>query len=100
MGRPKAALEARHIDLFSRYFHALAEAPGPVLIHCAGGKDRTGILAALTHHIAGVMRQDIVEDYLHTNRPETFERAAKEARPQGCRRVPCRVYGVYQMGDV
>jgi protein-tyrosine phosphatase len=27
---------------------------GPVLIHCAAGKDRTGVLAALTHHIAGV----------------------------------------------
>ena len=45
-----APFDGRHIDLFARYFQALAEAEGPVLIHCAAGKDRTGILAALTHH--------------------------------------------------
>ena len=66
----------RHIDLFSRYFRALAEADGPVLIHCAAGKDRTGILAALTHHLAGVHRDDITEDYLLTNDPARFERRA------------------------
>jgi protein-tyrosine phosphatase len=60
----------RHVDLFSRYFRALAEAEGPVLIHCAAGKDRTGVLAALTHHLVGVHQDDIVEDYLLTNNPE------------------------------
>jgi protein tyrosine/serine phosphatase len=60
----------RHIDLFSRYFRALAEADGPVLIHCAAGKDRTGVLAALTHHLAGVHPDDILADYLLTNNPE------------------------------
>lgn len=59
--------EDRHIDLFSRYFHALAAAPGPVLVHCAAGKDRTGMLCALTHHIAGVSDDDIYADYLLTN---------------------------------
>ena len=66
----EAPFTSRHIDLFSRYFRALAEADGPVLIHCAAGKDRTGVLAALTHHIAGVHQDDIVEDYLLTNNPE------------------------------
>ena len=56
-----------HLDLFSRYFRALGEADGPVLIHCAAGKDRTGLLAALTHHLLGVHRDDMVEDYLLTN---------------------------------
>lgn len=60
--------EPRHLDLFSRYFHALAEADGAVVIHCAAGKDRTGILAALTHHVAGVSDADLMEDYLLTNR--------------------------------
>ncbi len=59
--------EPAHIDLFSRYFRALAEADGPVLIHCAAGKDRTGLLAALTHHLLGVHRDDMVADYLLTN---------------------------------
>jgi protein tyrosine/serine phosphatase len=63
----KAASDPRHIDLFSRFFRALAASDGAVLIHCAAGKDRTGILAALTHHLLGVHHDDIVEDYLLTN---------------------------------
>jgi protein-tyrosine phosphatase len=66
----EAPFAARHVDLFARYFQVLAEAEGPVLIHCAAGKDRTGVLAALTHHLAGVHQDDIVEDYLLTNNPE------------------------------
>ena len=64
----------RHVDLYARYFRALADADGPVLIHCAAGKDRTGILAALTHHMAGVSDDDIVHDFLLTNDPGRFER--------------------------
>lgn len=60
----------RHIDLYSRYFRALPALDGPVLIHCAAGKDRTGILAALTHHVAGVADEDILQDFLLTNNPE------------------------------
>ena len=66
----KAPFAERHLDLFRRWFHALAETEGPVLVHCAAGKDRTGILCALTHHLAGVQDDDIVEDYLLTNDPE------------------------------
>lgn len=64
----------RHIDLFRRFFLALAEAKGPALIHCAAGKDRTGVLAALTHHIAGVGDDDVIDDYLLTNDPGRFDR--------------------------
>jgi protein tyrosine/serine phosphatase len=64
----------RHVDLYSRYFHALSETDGAVLIHCAAGKDRTGILAALTHHMAGVSDEDIFADFLLTNDPLRFER--------------------------
>ncbi|MEO8114610.1 MAG: tyrosine-protein phosphatase [Phenylobacterium sp.] len=59
----------RHVELFSRYFRALAESEGPVLVHCAAGKDRTGVICALTHHLAGVHEDDIVADYLLTNDP-------------------------------
>jgi len=62
-----APFEARHIDLFRRYFTALERTEGPILIHCAAGKDRTGLLAALTHHLAGVHPDDILADYLKTN---------------------------------
>ena len=59
--------EPRLIDLYTRYFAALAETDGAVLVHCAAGKDRTGLLVALTHHLAGVHRDDLVEDFLLTN---------------------------------
>lgn len=68
--------EPSHLELFARYFRALAEADGPVLIHCAAGKDRTGLLAALTHHLTGVHHDDMVADYLLTNTAVDLERRA------------------------
>ena len=65
-----APFQQRHIDLYSRYFRALAETQGPLLVHCAAGKDRTGIICALTHHVAGVHEDDIQADYLLTNDPD------------------------------
>ncbi len=69
-----APFDGRHLDLFSRYFDALGQDEGPILIHCTAGKDRTGLLAALTHHVAGVHRDDIFADYLLTNTVASFER--------------------------
>ncbi|QUD86721.1 tyrosine-protein phosphatase [Phenylobacterium montanum] len=68
-----APFEPRHVDLYARYFQALGEADGAVLIHCAAGKDRTGLLAALTHHLTGVSREDLIADYLLTNVAISFE---------------------------
>ncbi|WP_419930109.1 tyrosine-protein phosphatase [Candidatus Poriferisocius sp.] len=39
----------------------------PVLFHCAGGKDRTGVATAVILSILGVDRDQIVEDYMLTN---------------------------------
>ena len=66
----RAPYEPRHVDLFRRYFRALAKTDGGLLVHCAAGKDRTGMICALTHHIAGVHRDDILADYLLTNDAE------------------------------
>jgi protein-tyrosine phosphatase len=65
-----APFQQRHIDLYTRYFRALAESEGAILVHCAAGKDRTGIICALTHHVAGVHEDDVQADYLLTNDPE------------------------------
>lgn len=80
MMRTYAALpfETAHLDLFARYFRALAEAEGPVLIHCAAGKDRTGLLAALTHHLLGVHDDDRIADYLLTNTAVDLEGRAPD----------------------
>jgi protein-tyrosine phosphatase len=72
--------QKRHIDLYQRYFQALAATEGSVLVHCAAGKDRTGILCALTHHVAGVHDDDIVADYLLTNDPVRLENRLPQMR--------------------
>ncbi|HYE47591.1 MAG TPA: tyrosine-protein phosphatase [Caulobacter sp.] len=66
--------DPRHLDTYSRWFARLGETEGATLVHCAAGKDRTGILCALTHHIAGVHPDDIMADYLLTNDEERFAR--------------------------
>ncbi len=62
----------RLVDLYTRYFETLAATDGAVVVHCAAGKDRTGLIVALTHELAGVHRDDIVADYLLTNDSERF----------------------------
>jgi protein-tyrosine phosphatase len=62
-----APFAPRHTHLFSRYFDTLAEVDGPIVVHCRAGKDRTGMIVALTHVLAGVHRDDMLEDFLATN---------------------------------
>jgi protein-tyrosine phosphatase len=43
---------------------AVARAPeGGVVVHCVGGKDRTGLLTAFLLHLAGVGAEEIGADY-------------------------------------
>ncbi len=44
-------------------FETIATASGPVLFHCAVGKDRTGVAAALLLELASVPDEHIVADY-------------------------------------
>lgn len=53
--------------MFPRALRAVAESEGAVLIHCTGGKDRTGILIALIQHILGFDREAISSEYMRTN---------------------------------
>jgi protein tyrosine/serine phosphatase len=39
-------------------------APGCVVFHCVGGKDRTGLLALVLLTVAGATPEEIIEDYL------------------------------------
>lgn len=42
------------------------QAPGATLIHCAAGKDRTGVSIALLLRLSGVDRDDVMADYMLT----------------------------------
>ncbi|MGV9264928.1 tyrosine-protein phosphatase [Kitasatospora sp. NPDC003701] len=43
-----------------------AARPGGVLLHCAAGKDRTGLLTALLLDVLGIPTEEIVADYART----------------------------------
>ena len=55
----------RYRQRFGEALTAIASADGDacVLFHCMGGKDRTGLIAALVLSVAGVDREAIVSDY-------------------------------------
>jgi len=56
-----------YVALYHDYFARLSSVDGAVLIHCHAGKDRTGVLCALTLCLLGVGREAIFADYLATN---------------------------------
>jgi protein-tyrosine phosphatase len=63
----------------------------PALFHCAAGKDRTGVLAALVLDIVGVERAAIVDDYVATNERMAQIKAKLSALP---------TYGDSARGDI
>ena len=73
---------------------AVANAPeGGVVIHCAGGKDRTGLLTALLLHIAGVGTDEIAQDYalsekrLRTRHEEWLAQAKSDEERERVKRM-------------
>jgi protein tyrosine/serine phosphatase len=57
----------RRPELFAAAVKAIAdERDGAVVVHCHGGKDRTGMIVALALSVAGVPEEEIVADYFRT----------------------------------
>ena len=75
-----APFKEQHIETFSAWFKALvALSEGEAaVVNCAAGKDRTGILCALTHHVLGVDRDAIFADYELTNTAANVEERLPE----------------------
>lgn len=56
-------------------FTAIAHAPASVLVHCAAGRDRTGMVTAMLLRLTGVRTDAIVDDYA-----SAFREASRRAR--------------------
>lgn len=61
------AAAPRHIALYREWFAALLQEEGAAVIHCAAGKDRTGLGCALTLIALGVPEEAVYADYEFTN---------------------------------
>lgn len=53
--------------VFGDVFRELIQRGPKLVVHCAAGKDRTGVVVALFLDLLGVKRDDIFADYLLTN---------------------------------
>jgi len=84
--RPKTAAGMREsmLDLYRAlptwmaprirgFFECIANEQLPLVIHCAAGKDRTGVAVAVLLSALGVDEDTILEDYLLTNTVTNFE---------------------------
>lgn len=67
------AFEARHIALYRAWFEGLLKEDGAGVIHCAAGKDRTGLGCALTLLALGVDEDAVFADYEFTNQAVDIE---------------------------
>lgn len=70
------------LDMFSRYFAALATREGASLVHCFAGKDRTGVAASLLLHVLGVSRDDVLGEFLRTNDAPTTHILERQSLPR------------------
>jgi protein-tyrosine phosphatase len=73
---------------FGDALSAIADAHGPTVIHCMGGKDRTGLVTALVLRLAGVSLEEIGRDYALSgpNLAVTLDAWLAEAPTEGDRR--------------
>lgn len=58
---------ATHGDEVRAIVRSVSAACEPVLVHCANGKDRVGVVCASVQKLDGVAHERVVEDYLATN---------------------------------
>lgn len=77
-----APYKAHHVELFSGWFDQVAGLEGDTaaVVNCAAGKDRTGIICALTKHALGVSVPDILVDYEMTNLAVDIEARLPDAQ--------------------
>ncbi|WP_300544340.1 tyrosine-protein phosphatase [Maricaulis sp.] len=94
-------MEEGNKQVYREGYRALAsgEADSGFLVHCAAGKDRTGIFCALILDELGVDRDTVVEDYLLTNSAVDFDsiipRIQERSREQYGQAMPAEMMQVF-----
>ena len=87
------ALLGRFQGEFARAVVAIAESDEPVVVHCAGGRDRTGLTVALVLSAAGVAPEAIAADHAESDaswaphNEDWFARAPDERERARRRRI-------------
>ena len=92
---PAEKTKAVYLDFLERFgpnfaaaIRAIADAPpGGVVVHCQGGKDRTGLVVALLLSLAGVSREEIAADYALSERNLVDRQSQWEAERRDRRRA-------------
>lgn len=72
-----------HLSSVRRIFDTLLETKPdePILFHCRGGKDRTGMVSALILEGLGVTRDEIHDDFMASNPVGNDDRMAEQVAP-------------------
>jgi protein-tyrosine phosphatase len=89
-------LSARYVDMLHEGRHAIAETLGliadpachPLVFHCAAGKDRTGVVAAVVLSLLGVDEETVAADYAASG--DAMDRLTawiQEHYPEGAERM-------------
>jgi protein-tyrosine phosphatase len=66
MARVYRLLVDKSAAAIGRLFELVVDGATPAVVHCASGKDRTGVIAALLLGAVGVTRAQIVEDFMRS----------------------------------
>ena len=104
-----AGMRAAMIDLYRAlpawmaprmrgFLECLSSGKTPLIVHCAAGKDRTGIAVAVLLALLGVPRDLIIEDYLLTNHTTDYEQfvLSRQAARMG---VPHAKHPLLELGE-
>ena len=94
LGRFYCGVLDKYVAVFSNVIRLLAvQSNLPVLVHCAAGKDRTGLVAALVLDLLGAPRDAILADYglTQVNRPDRIDAYAERLARVGVDPAAVRV---------